>query len=144
MLFSAIFRQIIWNNNLVEDCWEQRWTLTSKYSSFLHLKLYLQRFFGEHSIWRNFINTKDILLPLLLSLLLLLLSLYVSAYFCQAYLPFTSRWMDTQVFAEWFKIFTDKVKEHPLLLLFDGHLTHIHISYKRSTRPTNCDSKIPP
>ena len=35
--------------------------------------------------------------------------------------------MDTQVFAEWFKILTDKVKERPLLLLFDGHLTHISI-----------------
>ena len=35
--------------------------------------------------------------------------------------------MDTQVFVEWFKIFTDKVKERPLLLLFDGHLTHISI-----------------
>ena len=126
MLFSAIFRQVIWNNNLVEDCWEQHWTLTSKYSSFLHLKLYFQHFFGEHSIWRKFITTEDVLL-LLLSLLLLLLlsSSYVSAYFCQVYLPFTSGWMDTQVFAEWFQIFTDKVKEHTLLLLFNGHLTHI-------------------
>ena len=35
--------------------------------------------------------------------------------------------MDTQVFTECFKIFTEKVKERPLLLLFDGHLTHISI-----------------
>ena len=36
-------------------------------------------------------------------------------------------WMDTEVFSTWFDKFTDQVKDRPLLLLFDGHLTHISI-----------------
>ena len=36
--------------------------------------------------------------------------------------------MDTEVFAEWFEKFADNVKERPLLLLFDGHMTHISLS----------------
>ena len=39
-----------------------------------------------------------------------------------------SGWMTTQLFAEWFQLFTKEVKERPLLLLFDGHLTHISIA----------------
>ena len=35
--------------------------------------------------------------------------------------------MDTEVFATWFELFCTTVKERPLLLLFDGHLTHISI-----------------
>lgn len=35
--------------------------------------------------------------------------------------------MDTGVFAEWFNHFADTVPERPLLLLLDGHLTHISI-----------------
>ena len=34
-------------------------------------------------------------------------------------------WMDSVAFAKWFEIFAEKVKDRPLLLLFDGHLTHI-------------------
>ena len=33
--------------------------------------------------------------------------------------------MDSEVFAEWFDIFIKMVKDRPLLLLFDGHMTHI-------------------
>lgn len=40
---------------------------------------------------------------------------------------FTEGWMETDIFAEWFDQFADLVKERPLLLLFDGHLTHISI-----------------
>ena len=36
-------------------------------------------------------------------------------------------WMDSVAFAKWFDIFAGTVKDHPLLLLFDGHLTHITI-----------------
>ena len=36
--------------------------------------------------------------------------------------------METETFAAWFSYFADFVKERPLLLLFDGHLTHISIS----------------
>ena len=38
-----------------------------------------------------------------------------------------SGWMTTKVFAEWFEKFTALVKERPLLLIFDGHLTHVSI-----------------
>ena len=33
--------------------------------------------------------------------------------------------MDSEVFAEWFDIVIKMVKDRPLLLLFDGHMTHI-------------------
>ena len=33
--------------------------------------------------------------------------------------------MDTDVFAQLFNIFIEKVKDRPLLLMFDGHMTHI-------------------
>ena len=33
--------------------------------------------------------------------------------------------MDSKVFAGWFNIFIKMVKDMPLLLLFDGHMTHI-------------------
>lgn len=36
-------------------------------------------------------------------------------------------WMTTEVFSEWFKLFCETVKERPLLLIFDGHLTHVSI-----------------
>ena len=34
-------------------------------------------------------------------------------------------WMDCEVFTEWFDIFIKMVKDRSLLLLFDGHMTHI-------------------
>ena len=36
-------------------------------------------------------------------------------------------WMETDVFADWFDAFADKNKGRPMLLLFDGHMTHISI-----------------
>ena len=36
-------------------------------------------------------------------------------------------WMDFVAFAKWFEIFAETVKDCPLLLPFDGHLTHITI-----------------
>lgn len=35
--------------------------------------------------------------------------------------------MDTEVFAQWFVVFADSVKQRPLLLLYDGHMTHVSI-----------------
>lgn len=60
----------------------------------------IRTFFIEHSIWKNFITSEDILLLILL---------YV---FRQSYL----------------QSFTEKVKKWPPALLFDGHLTHIYIN----------------
>ena len=38
-----------------------------------------------------------------------------------------SGWMTTEVFFEWFQRFTVLVTGRPLLLIFDGHLTHVSI-----------------
>ena len=35
--------------------------------------------------------------------------------------------MDTEVFAEWFEEFANTIKERPLLLTFDGHMTHVSL-----------------
>lgn len=34
-------------------------------------------------------------------------------------------WMNTDILAEWFDRFADSIHERSLLLLFDGHVTHI-------------------
>ena len=36
-------------------------------------------------------------------------------------------WMETDVFVDWFDAFADENKGGPMLLLFDGHVTHISI-----------------
>ena len=36
-------------------------------------------------------------------------------------------WMDTDIFFEWFKRFAEQVQERPLLLIYDGHLSHVSI-----------------
>ena len=37
-------------------------------------------------------------------------------------------WMDTDIFFEWFKRFAEQVRERPLLLIYDGHLSHVSIN----------------
>jgi len=37
-------------------------------------------------------------------------------------------WMTTEVFEEWFTHFSREVKERPLLLVFDGHLSHVSVN----------------
>ena len=34
-------------------------------------------------------------------------------------------WMTTKIFHHWFELFIDAVKVRPILLLFDGHMTHL-------------------
>ena len=46
-------------------------------------------------------------------------------------------WMDTETFTAWFEHFLVLVKERPLLLLFDGHLTHVSISVIRRALDEN-------
>ena len=36
-----------------------------------------------------------------------------------------SGWMTTKIFEDWFALFTKAVKTRPILLLFDGHMTHL-------------------
>lgn len=37
-------------------------------------------------------------------------------------------WMTSDVFYDWFKLFAKRVTKRPLLLIFDGHLTHTSLS----------------
>ena len=53
--------------------------------------------------------------------------------------------METETFAAWFNHFADFVKERPLILLFDSHLTHISISLiKRALNENIIIVKFPP
>ena len=53
--------------------------------------------------------------------------------------------METETFAAWFSHFADFVKERPLILLFDSHLTHISISFiKRALNENIIIVKFPP
>ena len=52
--------------------------------------------------------------------------------------------METETFAAWFNHFADFVKERPLLLLFDGHLTHISIPVIKRALDENIIVKFPP
>ena len=52
-------------------------------------------------------------------------------------------WMTSDVFFSWFVKFADHVKVRPLLLIFDGHLTHISIEVldmpsRKTSRLLNC------
>lgn len=38
-----------------------------------------------------------------------------------------SGWITSDILAVWFEKFCDKVKERPLVLLFDRHLTHVFV-----------------
>ena len=54
-------------------------------------------------------------------------------------------WMDSVAFAKWFEIFAETVKDRSLLLLFDGHLTHITIPVITRTLEENITIlKFPP
>ena len=46
-------------------------------------------------------------------------------------------WMTTELFAEWFREFCEKVKERPLVLLYDGNLTHVSVAVMRKAREEN-------
>ena len=56
-----------------------------------------------------------------------------------------SGWMTTEVFAIWFEKFADEIKERPLLLIFDGHLTHISLTVIEKASDENITIlKLPP
>ena len=38
-----------------------------------------------------------------------------------------NRWMTTDIFVEWFFRFCSSIAQHPLLLVYDGHSTHINL-----------------
>ena len=56
-----------------------------------------------------------------------------------------SGWMTTEIFNEWFNKFCALVKERSLLLIFDGHMTHISITIIEKARNENIHIlKFPP
>ena len=52
--------------------------------------------------------------------------------------------MNSEVFAEWFDIFTKMVKDKPWLLLFDGHMTHITLPVIEKAMKERVIVKFPP
>ena len=52
--------------------------------------------------------------------------------------------MNSEVFAEWFDIFTKMVKDKPRLLLFDGHMTHITLPVIEKAMKERVIMKFPP
>ena len=52
--------------------------------------------------------------------------------------------METNVFADWFDVFADKNKGHQMLLLFDGHVTHISIHVIQQALSVNDHLKFQP
>ena len=54
-------------------------------------------------------------------------------------------WMTTEIFLGWFQKFSEEVKERPLLLIYDGHLTHISIELIEHARKEDIHIiKFPP
>ena len=52
--------------------------------------------------------------------------------------------METETFAACFNHFADFVRERPLLIIFDGHLTHISIPVIKRALDENIIVKFPP
>ena len=52
--------------------------------------------------------------------------------------------METSTFVSWFNVFLEMVKEQPLLLLYDGHLTHISILVIKAALEQDVTLKFPP
>ena len=54
-------------------------------------------------------------------------------------------WMTTNVFSDWFDQFTEVVKERPLVLIYDGHLSHVSLEViEKSIRENIKIVKFPP
>lgn len=54
-------------------------------------------------------------------------------------------WMTTAVFKDWFKLFIKDVEERPILLLFDGHMSHLDIEVIEMAMLNNIHIvKLPP
>ena len=61
-------------------------------------------------------------------------------------------WITTGIFADRFKQFVKEVKERPLLMIWDGHMTHVSIDLVKEARkgdiaivkylPTTCNRPI--
>ena len=56
-----------------------------------------------------------------------------------------SRWMTTKILALWFEKFCDITMQRPLLLIFNGHLTHVSVAVIEKAMEENAFFiKLPP
>ena len=56
-----------------------------------------------------------------------------------------SGWMTTEIFAAWFHRFCNHVTQRPLILVFDGHVSHVSLEIVRKAREENISIiKLPP
>lgn len=39
----------------------------------------------------------------------------------------TTGWMNSTIFQQWFVAFTEFFQERPILLIFDGHMSHLDL-----------------
>ena len=54
-------------------------------------------------------------------------------------------WMTTEIFALWFENFVKQVKKRPLLVVYDGHLTHVSLNLiKKAMEERITIVKLPP
>ena len=70
-----------------------------------------------------------------------LLKLYLPYFF---FIYLLIGWMETSTFASWFKVSLKMVKERPLLLLYDGDLTHTSIPMIKAALEQDVILKFPP
>ena len=54
-----------------------------------------------------------------------------------------SGWMPTTIFHDWFEKFIKKVETRPILLVFDGHMTHLSLATLQLTKAANSLVKLP-
>ena len=54
-----------------------------------------------------------------------------------------SGWMPATIFHDWFEKFIKKVETRPILLVFDGHMTHLSLATLQLTKAANSLVKLP-
>ena len=54
-------------------------------------------------------------------------------------------WMTTEIFAEWFNHFCNSITQRPLIVVYDGHVTHLSVAVIEKARQENITIiKLPP
>ena len=65
------------------------------------------------------------------------LKTYLSKYLVEFLTVSKSRWMTTTIFHDWFDKFIKKVKTKPILLVFDGYMTHLSLATVQLAKSEN-------
>ena len=65
------------------------------------------------------------------------LKTYLSKYLVEFLTVSESRWMTTTIFHDWFDKFIKKVKTKPILLVLDGHMTHLSLATVQLAKSEN-------